>query len=41
MSVIFQIIYDLKLETSDKVYSSKFILGEFLYLPKLHKDPVT
>lgn len=41
MSVVFQIIYDIKLETHDKIYNSKFIIGEFLYLPKVQTDPKT
>ena len=35
MGVVFQIIYDVKLETADRILNSKFKIGEFHYLPEI------
>jgi hypothetical protein len=33
LGVVFQAVYTIGLETMEKVYSEKFSLAEFLYLP--------
>jgi hypothetical protein len=38
MGVVFQIIYEIKLETADRVFTSKFKIGEFHYLPEVIVD---